>query len=102
MSRKSPKSLSELLFRPGSALGELARQAAATEDLAATLRASLAPELAVELRSAALRDDGTLVILASSPAWATRLRFEAEALLAKCRERNPGAARVRIRVAGAS
>jgi hypothetical protein len=102
MSKKSPKSLSELIFRPGSPLEDLARRAAATEDLAALMRAALTPDLAAELRSASLREDGTVVILAASPAWAARLRFEAQLLLATCREKFPAAARVRVRVAGAS
>lgn len=100
MSDKSPKPLSELIFRPGSPVGELARRAAGTEDLAAALRSALGGGLAAELRSASLRDDGTLVVIAASPAWAARLRFEAPALLAKCREQHPAATRVRVRVAG--
>ncbi len=101
MSEKSLKSLSDLLHRPTGPLADLARRAAGAEELAAALRASLGPELAAELRAAHLRPDGTLVILAASPAWAARLRFEAQALLARCRERHPQAARVRVRVAGA-
>lgn len=100
MSKKSLKSLSDLLLRPDSAFAELARQAAGKEELAAALREGLDPQLAAELRSATLRADGTLVVLAASPAWAARLRFEEEALLARCRKRHPSAARVRIRVAG--
>jgi hypothetical protein len=34
----------------------------------------------------------------SGSAWASRLRFEAEALLACCRERYPEAQRVEVRV----
>ena len=102
MSKKSPRSVSELLLRPDGALAELARQAAATEDLAAELRAALTPELAAELRSANLRADGTLVVLAGNASWATRLRFEEETLLARCRRLHPQATRVRIRVAGAA
>jgi hypothetical protein len=102
MSKKTPKSLSDLIFQPGSAVGDLARKAAATEDLAGALRRALAPELAAELRSASLRDDGTLVVLAASPAWAARLRFEEPALLACCRGSHPAVARLRVRVAGAA
>ncbi|MCK6370578.1 MAG: DUF721 domain-containing protein [Gammaproteobacteria bacterium] len=101
MSNKSLKSLADLLQRPDGAFAELARRAARTEDLATALRAALAPELALELRSANLRGDGTLVIFAGSPAWAARLRFEETTLLTRCRELHPQATRVRIRVAGA-
>ncbi|GMW06930.1 MAG: DciA family protein [Gammaproteobacteria bacterium] len=100
MSEKSLKSLSDLLQQPAGPFADLARKATATEELAATLRASLGPELAAELRAAHLRPDGTLVILAGSPAWASRLRFEAQGLLERCRERHPQAARVRVRVGG--
>ena len=55
----------------------------ATVDLAATLRAGLPPEMSAELRSASLHDDGTLVVMAASPAWAARLRFEGATLLAR-------------------
>jgi hypothetical protein len=99
MSRKSPKSLSELIFRPGSALNELARQAEATVDLAAALRGAIAPALAAELRSASLHDDGTLVVMVTSSAWAARLRFEGEALLGRCRECHPATTRLEVRVA---
>ncbi len=91
MSNKSPKSLSELIFRPGNAVHELARQASAAVDLAQTLRDGLAPDLAGALRSASIHGDGTLVVLASSPAWAARLRFEETQLLARCRGRQPPA-----------
>jgi len=102
MSNKSPKSLSELIFRSGSPLNELARQAAGWEDLAAALRAVLPPEWSPELRSASVSDDGTLVVLAGSPVWAARLRFEGEKLLARGRELQPAAKRIKVRVAGAS
>ncbi len=98
MSRNTPKSLSELIFRPGSALNDLARQAEATVDLAAALRASLPPATAAALRSATLRDDGTLIVMVGSSAWAARLRFEGETLLACCRKRHPGVKRVEVRV----
>ena len=101
MSQNSPKSLSELIFRPGSALNDLARQAQASMDLAAKLRAGLPPEMSAELRSASLHDDGTLVVMAASPAWAARLRFETQILLACCRELHPQVRRVAVRVSGA-
>ena len=102
MSEKIPKSLSELIFRPGSNIGDLARRAEATLELAAALRAGLPAEMSAELRSASLHDDGTLVVMAASPAWAARLRFEGETLLARCRELHPRARRIKIRVSGAA
>ena len=98
MSKNAPKSLSELMFRSGSAVNDLARRAEASMDLAATLRAGLSPDLADALHGASLHEDGTVVVMAASPAWAARLRFEADTLLARCRERHPRAARLRVRV----
>ena len=100
MSRKTPKSLSEIVFRPGTPLQELADRAAATIRLADGLRAGLPPVLADQIRGASLRDDGTLVVLAASSAWAARLRFEADALLDCARRQAPAALRVEVRVAG--
>jgi hypothetical protein len=102
MSKNTPKSLSELIFRPGSALHDLAKQAETAMGLAAALRAGLPPEMSAELRSASLRDDGTLVVLASSPAWAARLRFERETLLARCHALHPQVRRVTVRVSGSA
>ena len=102
MSEKTPKSLSELMFRPGSAINDLARRAEASLDLAAALRAGLPAEMSAELRSASLHADGTVVVMAASPAWAARLRFEGETLLARCRERHPQVRRIKVRVSGAA
>lgn len=100
MSRKTPKSLSELVFRPGGPLQDLADRAAAATRLTDGLRAALPPALGDQLRAAQLHDDGTLVVLAASSAWAARLRFEADALLACARRQAPGVSRVEVRVAG--
>lgn len=100
MSRKTPKSLSTLAFRPGGPLAALAGRAAATASLADQLRTGLPPALGRQLRSANLREDGTLVVLAASSAWAARLRFEADALLAAARRLTPAVTRVEVKVAG--
>ncbi len=92
--------IGDLLSRSDSGLGRLARRAEAAMDLAEALRACLPDGLGAELRAASLRDDGTLVVLASSPAWAARLRFESGTLLSRCREHHPAARTVEVRVAG--
>lgn len=102
MSEKTPRSLAELMFRPGSAIGDLAQKAAAAEDLATRLRKALDPALAQALRAARVREDGTLVLMAESPAWAARLRFEAPRLLEACRSCAPTARCVQVRVAGSA
>ena len=98
MSSKGPKSLSELLDSEDSAVRELASEASQRLALADRLRSSIEPDLAVHLTGANLREDGTLVLLTTSPEWAARLRYEATRLLTACREQYPAAARVRVRV----
>ena len=61
------------------------------------LRARLPEAMATELLSVSVRD-GELVLLCSSPAWASRLRFESDALLAAARELGQVADRCRVRV----
>ncbi|MBL8225109.1 MAG: DUF721 domain-containing protein [Chromatiales bacterium] len=97
--RGQPVNLGDLFRSPGSSLGGLARAAAGRMELLDLLRARLPAELQACLVGCNVRDDGTLVLTASSPAWAARLRFEAPGLLACCRERFPATARVRVRSA---
>ena len=101
MSGKEPKSLSGLITDSHSGVGRLAREAAERVALGDRLRTALDPELGLHLSGCNLRDDGTLVLLASGPEWAARLRFESDRLLKICREHNPRAARVRVRIAAA-
>ena len=61
----------------GGALGELVQRAEGMGRLLAGLKQGLDPELAARLKGVNLRPDGQLVIIAETPAWAARLRFEA-------------------------
>lgn len=83
---------------PGTALGRLAAEADSRMDLVARITASLPAELRAGVAACNLREDGTLVVLAPSPEWAARLRFEAETLLAGCRRCHPEVARLKVRV----
>ncbi len=83
---------------PGTALGRLAAEADSRMDLVVRIRALLPEELRAGVAACNLREDGTLVVLAPSPEWAARLRFEGETLLAGCRSFRPEAARLRLRV----
>ena len=67
-----------------ASLDTLAVRARALDALDGKLRHLLPATLARECRLANLRN-GRLVFLASSPAWATRLRLHQEALLAEAR-----------------
>jgi hypothetical protein len=81
------KKLENLLNSGASGgLQTLIRTARDMEDLTAAVRAALAPELAEQVIAANLRDDRQLVIICPSSAWASRVRFEAEALLAAARK----------------
>lgn len=76
-------------------------EAAARVALTDHLRNGLGEPLGAHVAGANLRTDGTLVVLASGPEWANRLRFESERMLALCRAVHPAAARVLIRVSQA-
>ena len=65
----------------GGALGELVQRAEGMGRLVAGLKQGLDPELAARLKGVNLRPDGQLVIIAETPAWAARLRFESDALI---------------------
>lgn len=97
MTAKGPKSLGELLGGGQGALARLAREADRRVELGEHLRAGLAPELRDAVVACNLRDDGTVVVMAASPAWAARLRYEGENLLAHCRQRFPAVTRLRVR-----
>ena len=98
MSNSGPKSLSQIVTSLDSPLQRLASEARDRLALTEHLRSGLATDLGAHLTGCNLHDDGTLIILAEGPEWAARLRFESETLLSRCRERHPGATRVRIRV----
>lgn len=94
--RGRPRGLAELIAG-NSPLGALAREATTRLDLADTVRNSLPPDLAAAISTCNLRPDGTLVVTATSPDWAARLRFEGDTILAGCRSAWPAAERVRVR-----
>jgi hypothetical protein len=92
--------LEKLLQAPGgSPLGKVIRRASEMDDLAARLRAALDPETAPHLIAANLREDGELAVVCSSAAWAARLRFESDALVAAARSAGLEAHRCSVKVA---
>ncbi len=83
----SVKSLENLLnLNENGGLGDVIRHARDMGELVALLQASLPKEEAQSVVAANIRDDGELVVLASSPAWAAKLRFEAESLMIAARQ----------------
>ena len=99
MSNKSLNLLSSLIAAEGTPLGDLAREAQTRMSLTDHIRAGLPRDIADQVHGCNLRDDGTLVVIAATPEWGARLRFESMQMLALCRERFPGTTQVKIRVA---
>ncbi len=66
-------------------LGDIIRHAQDMGELVRVLQRSMPVESATSVSAANIRDDGELVVLASSPAWAAKLRFEADRLMAAAR-----------------
>ncbi len=62
-------------------LDKIIQRAQHMDSLTSALQAGLPPELAENLIAANVRDNGDLVLVCSSPAWASRLRFETEQLI---------------------
>ena len=79
-------------------LGEIIRHAQDMDELLQCLQQQLPEESAANILSANVRDDGELVILASSPAWAARIRFEADSLMAAARQSGAEVSSCKVRV----
>ena len=79
-------------------LGDLVRRAREMGELTHIMSKALPDEYAGAIVAANLRDDGDLVVIAASSAWASRLRFETELLLSAARQAglSPVACRVRV------
>ena len=94
------KRLDTLLNTPAtSGLETLIQKAQNMDDLAHKLRKSLNPALAAELLAVNLRQEGELVVICSSPAWAARMRYEANALIKAAQLAGVEANECRFRVA---
>ena len=81
--------------------GELAgviRRAREMGELAHVLSESLPDDYADAIAAANVRDDGSLVVIATSPAWASRLRYETDVLLAAARDSGRIVSQCRVRV----
>jgi len=93
------KKLEDLLKSGTSgSLDQIIRTANNMDSLTGALRNALAPEIADQLVAANARDDGILVIICSSSAWASRIRFESESLLSAAKRAGFSADSVRVSV----
>ena len=80
------KSLENLL-NPNNdgGLGDIIRHARDMGELVHKLQQALPDDMTTSIQSANIRGNGELVVLASTPAWAAKLRFEANRLMATAR-----------------
>ena len=85
----------------GGDLGKIIERAQKMGELTSALSEGLPKEYAGAIIAANLRENGDLVIIAASSAWASRLRFETDALLAQARRAGVQANTCRIRVSQA-
>ncbi len=79
-------------------LRDIVGRARQMSDLARALAAALPADQAAGVVAANVREDGELVVIAASPAWASRLRYEAATLLEAARAAGVEADTCRIRV----
>ncbi len=80
-------------------LGDIVQHARNMDALLQVLQGALPEEYATSIAAANIRGDGQLVILATSSAWASRLRFETEALIAAARASGADVTSCTVRVA---
>jgi hypothetical protein len=93
------KSLENLLnSNDDGQLGDIVKRAQGMGELVQHLQRALPDDMKDSVRAANIREDGELVILASSSAWAAKLRFEAEALLDAARKSGASVSSCKIRV----
>jgi len=90
----------EKLLQSGSGgnLEKLIQTAQNMDSLTGALRGALTPELADHVLAANVRANSELVVICSSSAWASRVRFEADVLLVAAAEAGFNASSLRVAV----
>ena len=97
--RAPMESLDKLLkSMTGRGLGKIVQRAQNMDDLAHKLRLRVEPALAGHIVAVNARDDGELVVICTSPAWASRLRYASEELLEAARAAGADVTRCRFKV----
>ena len=93
------KKLGKLLNPSDSGgLQAVVARAASMGKLTTALQQALPDEACNAIVAANLRDDKELIVIASTPAWASRLRFEVDTLLDAARSSGLDATTCRVRV----
>jgi hypothetical protein len=82
----APKRLRELL--EGGRLAELGEEAKRRREATAKIRSLLPAEEASHLVSAGTNEDGELILVVDTPAWAARMRYSVARL--------PGAVKIKV------
>jgi hypothetical protein len=98
MSSKELKPLAGLITSANSGLAKLADAARLRADLSDYMRKRLDSSLAAGFRHCNIRDDDTLVVTATSPEWAARLRFASAQFVELSQERGLSVKNVKVRV----
>jgi hypothetical protein len=80
-------------------LANIVQRARDMGELACALARALPPDEGASILAANVREDGELVVLCRSPAWASRLRFAADVLLEAAKAQGAEASRCTVRVA---
>ena len=90
----------EKLLKSGAdgSLNKIIQRAQNIDVLTRELRAELPAELAENLLSANVHDNGELVLVCSTSAWAARLRFESNALIVAANKAGHGARACKVTV----
>ncbi len=88
------------LLNPSNAgdLGDIIKRARSMAELTTILCDALPDCHKTAIVAANIRDDGALVVICASSAWASRLRYETEILLKAARDAGMPAHTCRIRV----
>ncbi len=79
-------------------LGDIVRRAREMGELTDVLARALPPGEAQGIVAANVRESGELIVIAATPAWASRLRYETEVMLQAARESGIDAQVCRVRV----
>ena len=95
----SVKKLENLLNSGASgSLEKLIQTAQNMDSLTSALQSAVAPEIGENLIAANVRQGGELVVICQSSAWASRVRFESDALLEAARAAGFEAETVKVMV----
>jgi hypothetical protein len=90
----------ENLLNPSNTgdLGDIVKRARAMGELVEILGAALPDRDKTAIVAANIRDNGELVVICESSAWASRLRYETDTLLKAARDAGISAHTCRVRV----